>query len=460
MTASWYGDEHGDLGREGDERLVLRSDRPGAIMHIWSANPRGRLRVYLDGDVTPAVDADLAALLGGRVEPFIAPFAYDTAGGKNLVWPIAWTRSARVTLTGSGVFYTLDYREYAADTSVARYAPTPDAVASCMRRAAADALGGGRGEMPVDTERFDLDATPAPTPHVVRAPAGGGVIRSLRLHATTTDERALRETALAVSFDGERTVYVPLTGLFLRTARELPVTSLPVYRVSDGVVLRLPMPMRSEASFSLVDLGGGAVRVGVSLAMEARAFDDDTLYLHAAFMGRHEPDVSQGPSALRLLTVRGAGRYVGTLLDVANSDRDWWGEGDPRFSVDDDPPEALRGTGTEDFFNYAFCSTRRFSHPFNGQLRANGAGSAGFVSLYRFHIADDVPFRASLAFDLEVLLWATTHRQASLGVTGATFFYARPGASVDLAPLDAGSAAPLTLREGVQFDRAGVYECR
>lgn len=68
---SWCGDDEGDLGRVNNERLILASDHPGAITHLWSANPSGRLRVYLDDDARPRIDVDLAQLLAGDVAPFV-----------------------------------------------------------------------------------------------------------------------------------------------------------------------------------------------------------------------------------------------------------------------------------------------------------------------------------------------------------------------------------------------------
>lgn len=147
-------------------------------------------------------------------------------------------------------------------------------------------------------------------------------------------------------------------------------------------------------------------------------------------------------------------------LDVANGDPQWWGEGDHRFTVDGDDAGAHRGTGTEDYFHLAWRSTERFTAPFNGQLRANGPAPTGFATLYRFHVLDAVPFERSFAFDLEAVLWGTTVRFAPLALTGATFFYASPGAAIEHSPLDAASAAPLTLPPDIARDQPGTFVCR
>jgi hypothetical protein len=231
-------------------------------------------------------------------------------------------------------------------------------------------------------------------------------------------------------------------------------------RDGDAVIVRFPMPMRREVTLSLETLGARRVEVEASLDVEARPFDDDAMHFHAAFLGRLRNDAALRPTDLRLLAVRGAGRYVGVVLDVANGDPQWWGEGDHRFTVDGDDGRAHRGTGTEDYFHLAWCSTERFTAAFNGQLRANGPAPTGFATLYRFHVLDAVPFERAFTFDLEAVLWGTTVRVAPLALTGATFFYASPGAVIERAALDAASAAPLPLPPDVARDRPGTYVCR
>jgi hypothetical protein len=408
---SWYGDDEGDLGRFNDERLILASDHPGAITHLWSANPSGRLRVYLDDDARPRIDVDLAQLLAGAVAPFVAPFAHVTAEGRNLLWPITWSRRARVTLTAPRIYYLVDYREYDDDTRVEAFGAAADAAAAVRARSEAARVLRGLSRAS-DAPGARLTLRPGDAPITVAAPAGGGVVRALRLAPSTLDGDALRTTALHVAFDGEPCVDVPLSALLLRPPGELPARALPMERDGDAVIVRFPMPMRREVTLSLETLGARRVEVEASLDVEARPFDDDAMHFHAAFLGRLRNDAALRPTDLRLLAVRGAGRYVGVVLDVANGDPQWWGEGDHRFTVDGDDGRAHRGTGTEDYFHLAWCSTERFTAAFNGQLRANGPAPTGFATLYRFHVLDAVPFERAFTFDLEAVLWGTTVRVA------------------------------------------------
>ena len=77
-----------------------------------------------------------------------------------------------------------------------------------------------------------------------------------------------------------------------------------------------------------------------------------------------EPNLDRARNYV-ILDVRGEGQYVGCVLNVDVFERqvnDWYGEGDDMIFVDDEPwPPRLHGTGTEDYFNTAFCPTQTFS---------------------------------------------------------------------------------------------------
>src|SRR5207237_937283 len=66
-----------------------------------------------------------------------------------------------------------------------------------------------------------------------------------------------------------------------------------------------------------------------------------------------------------VLEATGEGHYVGCNLNIQNlrktglNNFNWYGEGDDMIFVDGQPfPPALHGTGTEDYFNTAWCPTQ------------------------------------------------------------------------------------------------------
>ena len=104
------------------------------------------------------------------------------------------------------------------------------------------------------------------------------------------------------------------------------------------------------------------------------------------------------------------GNYVGTLLAVeSHPDRcGKWYEGDDMFFIDGQSwPPALHGTGTEDYFGMAWGVHRRYqswdhgvTHYERGITDHDRFYDGRFV-LYRWHLADPIPFQRSLHASIE-----------------------------------------------------------
>ena len=73
---------NGDAGNylrveENGEAVMVDVDGPGCIYRIWSANPQGRIRIYLDGAQNPTFDWDFNELFKGTIAPFAKPFVWQ-----------------------------------------------------------------------------------------------------------------------------------------------------------------------------------------------------------------------------------------------------------------------------------------------------------------------------------------------------------------------------------------------
>jgi len=109
-----------------------------------------------------------------------------------------------------------------------------------------------------------------------------------------------------------------------------------------------------------------------------------------------------------ILEAEGDGVYVGCHLDVDVFERqgnDWYGEGDDMIFVDGEPwPPSLHGTGTEDYFNTAFCPREIYHAPYHGVTLYSGNSDwpwGGKNSTYRYHIEDPIRFRKSIRVTIE-----------------------------------------------------------
>ena len=68
-----------------------------------------------------------------------------------------------------------------------------------------------------------------------------------------------------------------------------------------------------------------------------------------------------------MLRTQGRGRFCGVMLHVWNPRGGWWGEGDEKFFVDGEKFPSTFGTGSEDYFGYAWCDPGLFQRPYHAQ---------------------------------------------------------------------------------------------
>jgi len=108
--------------------------------------------------------------------------------------------------------------------------------------------------------------------------------------------------------------------------------------------------------------------------------------------------------------IKGKGQFVGVNYYVNSPSPIWYGEGDDMFFIDGAATPTMLGTGTEDYFNTAWCPKEVFMTPYFGYPKvhlpeATGKrweiGWAGRTHVYRFHITDPVYFDKSLKFSIE-----------------------------------------------------------
>ena len=94
--------------------------------------------------------------------------------------------------------------------------------------------------------------------------------------------------------------------------------------------------------------------------------------------------------------------------------------------MDDESFPSHFGTGTEDYFGYAWSTPAIFVRPYHAQTRADGPGGYGYFSMHRWHVLDPIPFASSLRFDQE--LWHWSHK-GLVSLSAVAYYYAAPGAS-------------------------------
>jgi len=116
--------------------------------------------------------------------------------------------------------------------------------------------------------------------------------------------------------------------------------------------------------------------------------------------------INEDPSKNYLiLEAEGKGHYVGCNINIHNlratTEHNWPGEGDDMIFIDGDSLPTIFGTGTEDYFNTAFCPTQEYNAPYHGITLPGGPNWSGKISYYRFHILDPIYFEKSIKVTIE-----------------------------------------------------------
>ncbi|MHC4756393.1 MAG: glycoside hydrolase family 172 protein, partial [Planctomycetota bacterium] len=265
---------------------------------------------------------------------------------------------------------------------------------------------------------------------------GSGAVTAIkvRIKMAKCDDpiHVLRELALSIAWDGEEkpSVWAPL-GDFFGTAPGInEYRSLPLGMTDDGFYAYWLMPFSNGAQINLINDGKQPREVAFEITHRAMENADELLRFHAkwhrdSFPGRDPELYYRGeryPDWPVLIT-SGAGRFCGFHLHVWNPNpkgqvrgglpkkmRDygtrvteimsqagqkwWWGEGDEKFFVDDEKFPSTFGTGSEDYFGYAWAAHNpvEFESALQNQP-LNKNSSLNHVSNNRFQIADNVPFQ-------------------------------------------------------------------
>jgi hypothetical protein len=257
------------------------------------------------------------------------------------------------------------------------------------------------------------------------AEGGGSEIRRIVLARGAADAELLRRTTLSIAFDGAApSVELPLGAFFGPGPEPVPHGSLPLSVRRDGQLeSRWVMPFARTASLALAAPAGAEVGFDVEVWVEPARFDAGrSMHFHADRVAEADMSTAE-PFDWTYLDVEGRGLYVGNALGVWNPVDAWWGEGDEKIYVDGERFPSHFGTGTEDYYGYAWCSPERFEHAYHGQTRVDGPKNRGQTENHRIHVLDAIPFGRALRFDMEIRHWK---RDVKLDYQVVNYWYEVP----------------------------------
>jgi D-arabinan exo alpha-(1,3)/(1,5)-arabinofuranosidase (non-reducing end) len=416
-----------------DEYVMMDAAGPGAVVRIWSANPKGNLRVYIDDNPLPAIDGPMSKMLdAGGLAP--APLAEMQSRGYNLYLPIPYARRCVITSDEPGFYYQVNYRTYEHGTIVESFTgATPIESVGRIQEAARGLLASPWVEGLAPSRKADV----APGATYERVLTGGmQAIESLALRVEESDdwERALRSLVLEIEFDGETTVWAPVSDFFGSGIGLHDLSDRMRWVREQGGLLACGwiMPYHDAATIRLHNFGTETLKCTLGARTIPWTWNERSMHFHAAWHEQREMP-TRPMRDWNYVTVNGAGVFVGDTLTITNPVEQWWGEGDEKIYVDAETFPSHFGTGTEDYYGYAWSSPEPFQSPLHAQVRCDGSAygnTYGTTTVARLRSLDAIPFERGFRFDMEVWHWADVKVSQSV----VTYFYASPGASVNIKP--------------------------
>jgi len=454
----WFSnsDGFGNETRPGFEKVLQEPDSegtgrylicdikcPGAIVRLWTAGINGKIKLFLDGSSNPVFDGEAKEFFWNTLKS-ISDMGTGNVNTKQfrqydaVYFPIPFSRSCRIEWTGNLKeihFYHVTVRVYEPAQDVATFK--------------AGDLAAYSGQINEISKQFSKDDKPSttfsqkiniPVPHAskrtVYTAEGTQAIEKFGLKIRCLkQEEVLRKCILSIYFDSASIpqVQAPAGDFFGAAPGLYPYNSLPFAVQPDSLmVCRFHMPFKENARIEIENFSDEDILVSGGADLSGYDWKEgESMYFQARWK------ISQGLTAsdreitdIPYFMASGKGRIVGTAAYIYNpspavtSWGNWWGEGDEKIYIDGDVFPSFFGTGTEDYFNYSWSSESLFAFPYCGQPRNDGPGNRGYVSNYRWHILDDIPFYDHISFFMELF-----HHGEVMDFTYGriVYFYSLPG---------------------------------
>jgi hypothetical protein len=444
-------DENG-IGRY----LIADVKGPGAIVRLWTAAISGKIKVY--------IDSSKKAIFNGKADMFFHR-TYDffpeskklkkerfetTIYQRDASYaPIPFAKNLRVEWIGNVNdihFYQLQVRLYEPGTKVVSFSPADIATYGDIIDKVSLILSNPDNNLEMkslEPEKIFNASLESQENKEIFSIEGSQAMERLTIKLKAENlEKALRQTVLHIICDNYPwgQVQCPVGDFFGAAPGVNPYQSLPFTVSPDAAMIcRYIMPFEKSLKIVMENLGEQSVEITGSALFQPYQWTDRSLYFRARWRVNHNLTASNKKVMdLPFLIAFGKGIYVGTTsyllnpISVPTPWGSWWGEGDEKVFVDNETIPSIFGTGSEDYYNYSWSAPDIFFFPYCGQPRNDGPGNRGFVTNYRWHILDPIPFRQSIRFYMELF-----HHQHTPGLSYARigYCYACTGATDDHMPI-------------------------
>lgn len=432
------------------ENVMMDIDGPGAVVRSWVTlgdDENGILRIYIDGSEKPVIEGNVMDVLSGDIvadaplADSVSPETNRDHRGHDLYYPIPFAKHCKITYQSKNerlksFYYCIACRKYVEPCEVISFTGEKDkelsglvAEVNEILKAPAAALKG--------SSVSSISCTLGPDQENSLVLKGSKAINHMTFKLSAEDiNQAFRSTVLSIEFDGEQTVWVPVgdfcgvgySNVFHRT----------FFNASDsesGLSCSWVMPFEHQCRVTLHNYGSQEVEVEGSVSYNKWAWDSRSLHFGACWY--QLADYKTGtcnradPKDVNFVSLRGKGKYVGDNLAIFHTTGSWWGEGDEKIYIDGSGFPDMFGTGTEDYYGYAWCNPNIFpEHPFVTMPIGSGNFGSGCTVNNRYRSLDAITFNESLVFDMEIYSWNETR----IYFAPTAYWYMRPGGTFNKTP--------------------------
>ncbi len=402
--------------------------QPGALIRFWSARMSGTIRLYLDNSREPVFEGPAEEFFIRTYNQFAQKANVEKGIFENsfqqeysCYFPIPFRKRCTVTWEGSlkdTHFYHLQARIYDKNAEIETFTLKNFKNAENTIQQIAEVLRNPSENFnlskAIPQKTFTETIKPDEYKLLTQENQGPKAIKQFEVRIKAENlYAALRSTILYIQFDDYSMPQIqsPIGDFFAAAPGINPLDSLPFTVKKDGTMsCRFVMPFKNNVKIFAFNLGKKNVQVTGKIFIDDYTWTDNTMHFYARW--RINSDVTTvfpTPSDIPFIIAKGQGRFVGTSLMLYNTSNipggggNWWGEGDEKIFIDNDKFPSTFGTGTEDYFNYAWGRNTLFNFAFCGQPRSDGPATRGYNVNYRFQIADDMLFKKTFAFYMELM---------------------------------------------------------
>ena len=460
-SAGWFGNnDYTQFIREEEndgrhEYVMFEADGPGAVVRWWMTFGNlnafnSYLRVYIDGQDEPVLEGNAPALVGGGLltpwplSASVSPLTSPQQRGYDLYLPLPFSKKCKITLENDSVvitperrrpsiYYSVSARIYAKETMVVSLRKETLVADTLAIAECAGILSGTKADKVTGSaEKEESGLYPPGTSCSFGIRERGRAVSSLSLSLGSPDtSAALSRTMINMTFDGRKTVSVPAEGFFGTGYMINPYRTYFSSADDNGrLAVNHLMPFRDSCEISIVNESDDTLAFSARITTIPYRWDKSSMYFGASWHEYKSIETAGAESTggtgkhrdINIAELNGKGVYAGDAVTVTNTADAWWGEGDEKIYVDGEAFPSSFGTGTEDYYGYAWSRPEPFSHPFIAQPAGYGNFHPGMTVNMRYRVLDAIPFNESIKADIELWHWVKT--TIDYGVT--SFYYLLP----------------------------------